>query len=115
MFEEIIARRPEAEFDARLTSEQVEEFRTCGFTSTEQITSMEELDWLRELYDALFEARFQAVPGGYFDLARPYESEGDDLLPQILTPEASIPELRRTTLFRNGQRLAGELLGQDPT
>ncbi len=115
MFDEILAGRPEAEFDARLTPEQVDEFRTQGFTSIEQITTTDELEWLRELYDALFEARFQAVPGGYFDLARPYESEGEDLLPQILTPEASIPELRHTTLFRNGRRLAGELLGQDPT
>ncbi len=115
MFDDIVARRPKTELEARLTQEQIQEFRTRGFTSIEQITTTEELEWLRELYDALFKARFQAVPGGYFDLARPYESEGEDLLPQILTPEASIPELRATTLFRNGRSLAGELLGQDPT
>ncbi len=43
MFDEILARRPETEFDARLTPDRREEFRTRDFTSMEPITSMEEL------------------------------------------------------------------------
>ena len=111
MFEEIVARRPQADHEARLEPEQVEAFREDGFTSIERITSDEEIAWLGQVYDALFKARFQAVPGGYFDLARPYESDGPDLLPQILTPEVAIPELRQTALYRNARRLAAELLG----
>ncbi len=112
-FEAIAARRPEVVFPVELPARCLEEFRERGFTHVERITSDEELAWLGELYDAAFEARLEAVPGGYFDLARPYDSEGEDLLPQLLAPEARLRELRHTAAFRNGRRLAARLLGVD--
>jgi len=111
--EAILARRPEVDFAVGLTDANVREFRANGFTRIERIAPDEELAWLRELYDWLFETRAQTVPGGYFDLSRPYESEGADLQPQIIAPEARFPELRRTAFFRNGRRLAATLLGVD--
>jgi ectoine hydroxylase-related dioxygenase (phytanoyl-CoA dioxygenase family) len=109
--EEIAARRPEIEFPVELPARCALEFRERGFTHVERITSDEEIAWLGELYDAVFEARLEAVPGGYFDLARPYESDGDDLLPQVLSPESRLRALVRTAVFRNGRRLAAQLLG----
>jgi hypothetical protein len=111
--EAILARQPELDFAVELSDVQVEEFRTRGFTQAERIVPDAELAWLRELYDWLFETRAEAVPGGYFDLSRPYESEGADLQPQILAPEARFPSLRKTAFFRNGRRLAARLLGVD--
>jgi hypothetical protein len=113
MLEELLSRRPTAEFAVALRPEQVEEFRTRGFTHVERVTSDTELAWLGELYDWLFRERIQAVPGGYFDLSRPYESAGQDLQPQLLAPEALVPELRKTSLFQNGRRLASVLLGAE--
>jgi ectoine hydroxylase-related dioxygenase (phytanoyl-CoA dioxygenase family) len=110
-FQSILSRRPHDELQVELTAAQVDEFRQRGFTQIERITSDAELAWLGELYDAMYAARLQAVPGGYFDLARPYESAGQDLLPQILTPEARFRELRHTALFQNARRLAAQLLG----
>jgi ectoine hydroxylase-related dioxygenase (phytanoyl-CoA dioxygenase family) len=109
--EEIAARRPEVEFAVELPARCAQEFRERGFTHVERITSDEEIAWLGELYDAVFEARLEAVPGGYFDLARPYDSDGDDLLPQVLSPESRVHALVRTAVFRNGRRLAARLLG----
>ncbi len=113
--DEIVARRPAADFAVSLDAGRIAEFRERGFTCVERITSDEELAWLGEVYDALFRERVQAVPGGYFDLARPYESEGEDQLPQILMPEVAVPALRQTAFWRNGRALAAALLDADAT
>ena len=44
---------------------------------------------------------------------RPYGSDGEDLLPQIIMPEARCPQLKETAFWRNGQALATRLLGLD--
>jgi ectoine hydroxylase-related dioxygenase (phytanoyl-CoA dioxygenase family) len=113
--DEIVARRPTADFTLTLDAARIDEFRERGFTHVERITSDEELAWLGEVYDHLFGQRVQAVPGGYFDLARPYESDGEDRLPQILMPEAAVPALRQTAFWRNGRALAATLLDADAT
>ena len=76
---------PDRVLEVRLTAEQVDQFHRDGFTSVERITTDEELEWIRPIYDHLFD-RKGAFKGGYFDLARPYESDGLDLVPQVLVP-----------------------------
>ncbi len=112
--EAIVAGRPRTQLEVDLPQEQIDAFWRDGFTSVDRITTDEEVSWLGELYDALFSERHAAVAGGYFDLARPYDSPGDDLLPQILMPEQTIPELRKTTYHRNAHKLAWKLLGAEP-
>jgi ectoine hydroxylase-related dioxygenase (phytanoyl-CoA dioxygenase family) len=107
---ELMTRRPDAPFAVDLEATHVAEFRTRGFIQVPRITSDEELAWLRDVYDALFAEKRGSYPGGYFDLARPYEREGEDVLPQIIAPEARFPELRKTAFWRNGAKLARQLL-----
>jgi hypothetical protein len=107
----VLARRPQTDFTPVLSAEHVAEFRERGFIAIEPITSHEEVAWLGDLYDMLFAERLQAVPGGYFDLLRPYDSAGEDLQPQIIAPEMRFRELRRTAFWRNGRTLAAALLG----
>jgi hypothetical protein len=111
---ELAAARPAADFRVEIGEDHVAHFRRHGFTWIERITSDEELAWLGDVYDWLFGERTEAVPGGYFDLARPYESGGPDLLPQILLPEARLPELRETAFWRNGLAFAAVLLEGSP-
>ncbi len=111
--EELIASRPDVSFTAELSAQQVADFRERGFTWIERIAPDEELAWLREVYDRLFAERIEAVPGGYIDLTRPYDSPGADEQPQILLPEARFPEFRKTAFWRNGRELAAKLLGVD--
>ncbi len=103
--------RPVEDFDVDLDPEQIRFFHENGYLAIERITTDAELEWLGRLYDELFASRRAVVPGGYFDLARPYDSDGQDLLPQVLNPEVGFPELRETSTFRNGRRLAAKLLG----
>lgn len=111
LLDELMERRPEAPFEVEVQPDQVALFQTQGFIQISRITSDEELAWLGEVYDALFLEKRGSFKGGYFDLARPYESDGEDLLPQILTPEARFPQLTKTAFWKNGKKLARELLG----
>ncbi|MEN3272268.1 MAG: hypothetical protein V7636_1029 [Actinomycetota bacterium] len=99
------------QLDVRLTDDQIEQFHTEGYTWVPRLTTDEELEWLRPIYDGLFAEKRGAFKGGYFDLARPYEAEGEDLVPQVLAPEHRHPELRETNIFRNAMAIGAQLLG----
>src|SRR5690242_7117883 len=111
--DELMSMRPEVEFPISISDRQVAEFRERGFICLERITADEEVAWLREVYDRMFEERVQAVPGGYFDLVRPYDSPGEDRQPQIIMPEVRLRDLRKTAFYRNGRIAAARLLGVD--
>ena len=111
--EALLERRPDCEFRVVMSPEQCAQFNGCGFVAIERIMPDEEIAWLDEVYDCLFEQRAQPVPGGYFDLSRPYDSPGEDLQPQIIVPEVQYGQLRRTSFWRNGRAIAAQLLGVD--
>lgn len=110
---ELTARRPKIVFDVAVAHDLDSQFAERGFVALERISPDEEIAWLREVYDLLFAERCGAFRGGYFDLSRPYESEGPDRLPQILMPEIALPALRETCFWRNGRAVAARLLGVD--
>src|SRR5262245_52526049 len=101
---------PPSSFEVRLSADQIAAFERDGFTYVDRITTDEELDWLAPIYAELFSGE-GAFPGGYFDLARPYDSDGDDLVPQVLFPEHRFSELLSTTAVRNARAIAAQLLG----
>jgi ectoine hydroxylase-related dioxygenase (phytanoyl-CoA dioxygenase family) len=103
---------PDTVLDVRLTDEQVNQFHRDGFTSVERITTDEELEWMRPIYDHLFAVK-GSFRGGYFDLARPYEADGEDLVPQVLNPEVRFPQLNQTNAVRNARSIAAQLLERD--
>jgi len=98
-------------FEVRLTEDQIAHFHSHGFTSVPRLTTDEELEWLRPVYDELFASKRGAFAGGYFDLSRPYESDGEDLVPQVLAPEVKVPALLGTNVFRNALAIGAQLLG----
>ena len=100
-----------SDFIVEPTVEQVAFFRENGFLRIERITTDEEVEWLGGIYDELFAAKQAGFKGGYFDLARPYDAPGQDLLPQVLFPERARAELLDTIYIRNGRRFAAALLG----
>jgi ectoine hydroxylase-related dioxygenase (phytanoyl-CoA dioxygenase family) len=101
---------PATDLLVHLDEQQIASFNQQGFTSVPRITTDEELEWIRVVYDELFERRQGGFPGGYFDLARPYDSAGEDRLPQALFPELAIPQLLDTVYVRNARRLGAQLL-----
>ena len=109
----LFARRPEATLEVSLTAADIDAFETHGFVSIPRITTDEVVAWLGELYDWLFNGKAEAFRGGHFDLVRPYDSEGEDRLPQLLAPEQRFTQLKQTTFWRNGRRLAAQLMQLD--
>jgi hypothetical protein len=107
--------RPTSDYTPELTEAQVQFFRENGFLSIPRITTDEEVEWLKGIYDHLFGNRVGEENDEYFDLGGPRGREGKDVLPQVLGPERRFPELRETVYFRNAQRLAAQLLEADPT
>ncbi len=112
--DDILARQPAASLEVRFSQAQISAFEAQGYIWIERITTDEEVAWLREIYDWLFEDKRRAMKGAHFDLVRPYESQGEDRLPQVLAPEERLPALTATAFWRNGRKLAAQLLRLDP-
>ena len=92
---------PELVLEVRLTEEQVDQFHRDGFTSVDRITTDEELEWLAPIYDFLFAGKRGSWKGSYFDLARPYDSEGETNRPMASTISAErIQPIAQTTMAR---------------
>jgi hypothetical protein len=97
-----------------LSSSQIRGFHVNGFLSIEDpIASSEELRWLRETYDRMFEARSGRQEGNQFDLAGSDEEGKEAALPQILDPTRYAPELMEGQFLTKATQIVKELLGED--
>ncbi len=105
--------RPKTTFQIDLTEEQIASYRDNGYLSIERITTDEEIEWLKEIYDQLFVERAGEEKGMYYDLAAPRGHSGREVLPQVLGPDLKIPELRMSQHFQNALKLGTQLLGTD--
>jgi ectoine hydroxylase-related dioxygenase (phytanoyl-CoA dioxygenase family) len=105
--------RPTTEFIVDVTPEQIAFFRANGYLSIDRITSDEEIEWLKGIYDTLFRQRMGEQYGEYFDLGGKRAHTGEEVLPQVLGPEKKFPLLRETNYFGNARRIIAQLLGAD--
>ena len=81
-----------------------------GYLAVERVTTDEELEWLREVYDALLAMPPTGYLDGIFDLSRPYGTTDTPKLGQLLLPERYVPQIRQTQMYRNARRIASRLL-----
>jgi len=98
------------DFEVDITDEQVVSFQENGFLSIDRVTTGTEIEWMRGLYDQLFDDRWGEEEGCYFDLGGQRAHTGKDVLPQILGPETRFPGLRETAYFRNSVTITARLL-----
>src|SRR5262245_2960536 len=103
---------PETSFEVHPSDAEVAFFREQGFLVVERITSDEEIDWLRRIYDFIFSPEQAARPGAPVDRSGSARVADDpSLLNQAFIPEARFPELLTTAHWRNAKRYAAALLG----
>jgi ectoine hydroxylase-related dioxygenase (phytanoyl-CoA dioxygenase family) len=96
-----------------LSPEQVSFYHEHGFLALNPITTPEEVAWMRNIYDGLFERRAGREEGNQFDLGGTDEEGKEAALPQILSPSRYAPELK-SGLFRvNALAIARQLLGAE--
>ena len=95
-----------------LTPEQIEFYRRAGYLALPQLTTADEVGWLREVYDRLFAQRAGRAEGNQFDLAGS-DADGEEAkLPQILNPARYAPELKEGLFRANAHQAAKQLLGE---
>lgn len=98
----------------RLTVEQIRFFHLNGFLNiNEPIAGPEELAWMRELYDGMFERKAGFERGDQFDLAGTDEDGKEAALPQVLNPLAYAPELGNGNYLAVANEIVQDLLGPE--
>ena len=95
-----------------LTDDQVEFYHTNGYLSIDAITTQEEIERLRVIYDRLFEQQAGRAEGNQFDLAGTDEDGKVAKLPQILSLRKYAPELADTLYETNAYAISRQLLGE---
>ncbi len=86
----------------------LKDFRESGFLALPRLVGEAELEWLRAVYDRLFENLGSVDPGDYYDIAG--EKRGRPVLPQIIRPERYSPELLESDHFGRCRALAAAFL-----
>ena len=99
--------------DFQLNDDQIEQFREQGFLSIEQVSTQEDVAFVRELYDQLFESRSGWDEGNQFDLGGVDEEGKPPSLPQILNPAKYEPRLKESLILKNITTIAKQLLGPE--
>ncbi|MBX7131735.1 MAG: phytanoyl-CoA dioxygenase family protein [Fimbriimonadaceae bacterium] len=96
-----------------LSEDQIRFYHENGYLSIPSIMPRDEVEWMREVYDRLFEERAGREAGDQFDLAGTDEEGKVAVLPQILGPAKYAPELRESQLWKNAAECVRLLLGQE--
>ena len=95
-----------------LTKDEICKFHEQGYLLLPKITTSEEVAWIREIYDRLFEQRVGWDSGDFFDFAGIDDTETTAMLPQLMSPSRYVPALRKTTFRANAHEIAKQLLGK---
>jgi len=111
--EDLMAAKPEISFDVSLPASAIDEYAERGFTSIPRITTDEEVAWLALVHDALFEAGAHMRAGFIRDVINPIDQPRANAQAQFIMPEARHAVLKDTAFWRNGRKLAAQLLSVD--
>jgi ectoine hydroxylase-related dioxygenase (phytanoyl-CoA dioxygenase family) len=105
---------PTADLSVRPTADEVESYAENGFLVVERLTTDEEIDWLAELYEYIFDPANADSPAAPHSRSADNDPEtGRPLLQQAFMPEFVYPELLRTVYNRNARTYAAALLQVD--
>lgn len=96
-----------------LTPEQIAFYHENGYLSIPNLMPLDEVEWMRGIYDRLFAEKVGRDVGDQFDLAGTDEEGKEAVLPQILGPAKYAPELRESQLWTNAEHVVKQLLGPD--
>ena len=97
----------------RLTDEQIAFFHRSGFLALPAITTGEEVERMKVIFDHLFASRAGREEGNEFDLGGTDDESKRPVLPQILSPAKYAPELKEGLFRVNALSIARQLLGDE--
>ena len=94
-----------------LRKEQVDFYKVNGYLQLDALTTPEEVQATRVIYDELFARQAGREEGDQYDLAGTDEEGKKARLPQIMNPTQYAPELIDKTFRNNALTIARQLLG----
>lgn len=97
---------------AILSEKELNRFHSDGFTYTDQITTFDDVAYVREIFDQMFQERLGREEGNQFDLAGSDEEGKEASLPQIKDPARYAPELKESKLIENASTALSQLFGE---
>jgi hypothetical protein len=106
---------PATPFALTPSPDEVVFFRENGFLAVERLTTDEEIDWLRRIYEHIFDPANAGRPGGPVDRSGVMVPEAKGKLTQSFFPEVYFPEILQSNFVKNARRYAAALLGQPET
>jgi hypothetical protein len=112
--DELTAGKPKADFEVELSRAAIEEFRERGFTVIPRITTDEEVEWLGQVHDVLFAAGIHLRAGFVSDVINPVDKPRVGAQSQFIMPETRYKALTDTAFWRNGRKLAAQLMALEP-
>jgi hypothetical protein len=102
---------PRTDFELHASDRDVAFFAEHGYLAVDSVTTPDELEWLRQVYDDLVARPRSGFLDAVFDLAAPYGTLEEPTLGQLLFPERYVPLIRETAMWKNARRIAARLLG----
>jgi ectoine hydroxylase-related dioxygenase (phytanoyl-CoA dioxygenase family) len=102
---------PTPAYEASPTADDIAFFEANGFVVVERLTSDEEIAWLRQIFEFIFDPTSGVGPNA------PVDRSGDDAtggrLGQAFFPEMRFPEILQSAFYSNAKRYAAALLRVD--
>jgi hypothetical protein len=113
--EQLISEMPSREFEPEVPASATEEFWEEGFTRIDRITTDEEIEWLRRLYDVMMRGEVSDTALVRDVMVRLDEQRDDrERVSQIIKPELTVPALLDTLFWRNSRKVAAAILDAEP-
>jgi hypothetical protein len=104
---------PGPRFDVTPSAKEIAFFRENGFLAVERLTTDEEVDWLRQIFEYIFDPANAGKPGGPVDRSGIRVPDAKGKLTQSFFPEIQFPEILNSTFRRNAKKYAAALLAID--
>lgn len=95
-----------------LTKTDLSRYHSDGFTSTKQLTTPEDVAYVREIFDRMFREKLGRSEGNQFDLAGSDKDGKEASLPQIKEPARYAPELNDSKLLENASYALSQIFGE---
>jgi hypothetical protein len=104
---------PSPDFTVTPTAAEVAFFRETGFLAIERLTTDEELAWLEQIFDHIFDPSRVGRPGSPLDRSGALADGEPSRLAQAFFPEMAFPEIMQSAFRKNAKRYAAALLDVD--
>lgn len=103
---------PATEYSVTPSKDEVAFFQENGYLVVERITTDEEVDWLAQVFDYVFDPANAHEPGAPVDRSGTLAPGVASQLSQAFQPEMQHPDILKTLFRRNARRYAAALLGE---